>query len=198
MRGHLHRLFDLVGKAEFDGFGGGDPSFFGHHPFDFGGFHAGFRLVGGDHAGLELVEGVGHFAHVGGVAYGVGPRIMDHQQGVGRHDDAGAGHGDDGGHGQRHPFDVNVDLPLMPAHGVIDGVAGRNGTAGGIDAQVKIAEGLDGVDEFLGGHVGGIGIPLVIDDDAEDEDLGADAGGGIGGFDFEPAGFIGHGFAPGR
>jgi hypothetical protein len=97
LRGDAHRLGKSIGKAELDRLRGVEPGLLRHQRGDVILGPAGFGGVAGDEAALDLVERLGHRAHVVGGAHCEPRRVVDHQEGVLRHHYLVAGHRDVGG-----------------------------------------------------------------------------------------------------
>src|SRR5699024_8117855 len=161
---------DVVDEAVFEGFGGGEPAVAVGVLFD---AFEGLAGVLGDEAGhflLGLGELFGLDGDVGRGAADAGGRLVHHDAGVrqGVALAGGAGGQQELAHGGREAHAVGGDVAGHELHGVVDGHAGGDGAARGVDVERDVSRGVFGrEEEHLRAELVG---DLVVDLVAEEQD----------------------------
>ena len=161
-----HGLANDVHQAQRQGLIGTQPAFFVEHLNERGVFDGGsLAPVGRQDAVARLVHHVGGFAQVLGTAVGEGPRVVDHQHGVGRHHHLMPATGDDTGSRCGQAVDAHGAARTQTQQRVMNGKPVEHITARAVDGDrdrgLPIVDCLELVDES-----GGADAPqpdLVID-----------------------------------
>lgn len=164
-----------IGEAMLDGFCTREPGLGVHHRGEVFIALFGALAVGGDEAAFEFVEQVGELAHVGRVTHSEAAGVVDHHEGVARHLNPRAGHGDDGGHGGGETFDAHGDVPTRLQR-MVDGKTIEDLAAGGVNGKSDRSRSRDAAE--LGKEIFGADTPcadLVVNGDFS----GGFGGGGI-------------------
>jgi len=166
-RGEGEGLSDLVDEARLEGLSGAVPGLLAHGAREGVLRHLRLGEVGAADGARDLVEDLGHVAHVGGRADDRGEGIVDHEEGVGGHHHPVAGQRDHGGDRGGDAVDVGGDPGGVASDRVEDRLALEDRAAGGVDVEgdARDLEGGELGDEGPGRHalLEEAGADLVVD-----------------------------------